>query len=1176
MRIRSLEITGFKSFADRTKLVFDEGISAIVGPNGCGKSNIVDAIRWVMGEQNPRHLRGRSMEDIIFAGSESRPPVGMAEVVMLLDNSSGRAPAVYSGFSEIQIARRLYRSGESEYSINKVQCRLRDVLDFFLDTGIGVRGYTIVEQGQIAAIVSTRAEDRRVIFEEAAGIGKYRMRRREAERKLDATEQNLLRVSDIVGELRRQIGSLERQARKAKRYKELAARVRDLELVVTWEAYRGDDLSLVATEGEYQGLRTSLAALDAQVARSEANQDAERRSHMDREQELQRTNEQLYALRSEIQSLESRLEYERREREGLLRLAGEREVEVGELETQLVTNEALLHEALQESARLDERLESERTQLTEREGGQRELQERMSALQGRQEAMQARLVDLSAEAATRVSRGDALEERRVELELRLRQNEEPLEAKTLEVRSFREQELELETRLREALAEKDDLGRRLADVLRTHQQAGAEVETLRNQVASVREQVQQVSTRLEALREAEQLESSRVSEALERLPAERRRQVHGILSDVLRVESGLELALEAVLAGRLDAVLVEDPKSALELLAWLRKETAPRATLLSVAPAEGAGERGFVPLGRPLLDFVSPAPKFQPLVQRLLRDVYLVDDLALAVERFGVQDPPAVFVTREGEILDRTGAFMGGGGVPAGALSRPAELRQLESQLQQLAQRSDEIERASAAGATRALELADEVENTRNRHHTAELAVVNLERDLERMRERGKEASEFVQAHRELKQQLNAQTERVARECEQLEERAVVITRERSEFERTREELSEEIGILSRELERAERRLVQYRVELAGLGARREQLRETQTRVQAAVTEGRDWLTRRRDEVSTARERAALLARSVSEASQLVAQRIREEESVRASQESLRESFEGSRRGLESAETAVRAAAREREATREKLSSSELAVQEGRLRRDQLLERILERYSVDLRSYQPPEEHLAGDAAAREAELSKLRESLQSLGDVHLGAIEEYEEVSERARYLGEQKADLELSIERLRNAIARINRTSRARFRETFEAVNREFERIFPRLFNGGRARLSLTDAEDVLEAGIEITAQPPGKKLQNVNLLSGGEKALTAIALLMSVFVVHPSPFFLLDEVDAALDDANVGRFNELLLEMAKISQFLLITHNKGTIEVADTLFGVTMQSPGLSKLVTVDLVD
>ena len=1174
MRIRSLEISGFKSFVDRTVLAFDEGISAIVGPNGCGKSNVVDAIRWVMGEQNPRHLRGRAMDDIIFAGTESRAAVGMAQVILTLDNARGRAPAAYAGFGEIQIARCLYRSGESEYLINKVPCRLRDVLDFFLDTGVGVRGYTIVEQGQIAAIVSTRPEDRRIIFEEAAGIGKYRARRRETERKLAATEQNLLRVNDIVGELRRQISSLERQARKAKRYKEVSARVRDLELVVTWESFKGDADRLAQAQNEHDTLRASVVASDAEVARADANQEAERRRHLDGEQSLQQASEQLYALRSEIQALESRVEYERREREGLLRLAGERETEVQELESQLGANDVALAQALEESSCLEERLQTEQAQLAEREAVQRELSERMAGLQGRREALQARLVELSAESGTLESRGEALEERLRDLELRLRQNEEPLEARTLEVEALQQDERTLDTRLREALSEKDDLGRHLADLLRSHAQAGTQLEQLREEGSSARERVQQVSTRLETLREAEKLEAARLRQLLERLPKEQRQRVHGILSDVLRVESGLEPALEAVLAGRLDAVLVEDPESALELLRWFREEASGRTTLLSLSPA-GSGERGFVPLGRPLLEFVQVASPCRALVERLLCDVYLVEDLAAPVQRFGVEDPKAVFVTRDGELLDRSGSITGGRRMPPGSLARPAEIQQLERELEQLEQRSAELERATTGEIQRVAELAGEIENTRNRHHTAELAVVNLERDLERMRERGKEAIEFVQEHRGLRQQLGGQLERVASDRTQLEERAVVIVRERAETERAREDLAGEIASLTRELERSERRLVQYRVELAEVTARREQLGETEARLHNSVGEGRDWLRRRREEVRSARERAEHLARSTGEASTLLGQKIREEEGVRTGQESLRDGYETSRQQLEGVESAVRVATREREAAREKLGTSELAVQEARMRRDQLVERILERYGIDLASYEPPADHLAGDPDARQSELERLRTSLQSLGDVHLGAIEEYEEVAERARYLGEQKSDLELSIERLRNAIARINRTSRARFRETFEKVNAEFQRIYPRLFSGGRAHLSLTEVEDVLEAGIEISAQPPGKKLQNVNLLSGGEKSLTAIALLMAVFVVHPSPFFLLDEVDAALDDANVGRFNELLKEMSEISQFLLITHNKGTIEIADKLYGVTMQSPGLSKLVTVDLV-
>jgi chromosome segregation protein len=1174
LRIRSLEITGFKSFADRTVMAFDHGISAIVGPNGCGKSNVVDAVRWVMGEQNPRHLRGRLMEDIIFGGTESRPAVGMAEVVLTFDNSDGRASAAYAGFTEIQIARRLYRSGESEYLINKVPCRLRDVLDFFLDTGVGVRGYTIVEQGQIAAIVSNRPTDRRVIFEEAAGIGKYRQRRQETERKLLATEQNLLRVTDIIGELRRQISSLERQARKARRYKELSAKVRDLELVVTWEEYQADAGRLEEVEREHNNLLAGVVAIDAQIARTEANLEAEQHHHLDREKELQNTSEALYSIRSEIHSLENRLEYERREREGLVRLADERQNEVEELETQLSANSSALTEVVEELSCLDERQETERSQLGAREQALGEETDRVAAMQGRREAMQAQLANLSAESATLESRAEAFGERRRELELRLRQTDETLDGKAVEFEALRQDELAIETRLRGALAEKDDLGRSLGDVLRANQQSGAALEKLRSDLVSHREKLQQTATRLESLQEADREGSSRLSEILKKMAPERRQRVRGILSDVLRVQEGFEAAVEAVLGERLEAVLVDDSTSALDLLAWLGKEALGRATLLPVLPgAEDA--RGFVPLGRPLLDVVRPAEHFRPLAQRLLRDVYLVDDLADPIARFGIQDPLAVFVTPGGEVLDRSGALTGGMRAPPGPVSRSSEIRRLEQELQVLQSRSSELEAATAAEAQRLAELGTEVENTRNRHHTAELAVVNLEKDLERIRERAKEAVEYLESQRQLKEQLGSQIERVTHESAEVASRVDVIAQERSEVGSRHEEVSAEAADLGREVDKLERRLVQYRIELAELGARREQLRETEERLRNAVREGREWLSRRREEIQGARDRSAELGRSTEEAALLLQRKIEEEEGIRQTQERLREGYEVSQRKVDEAQAGVRAAVSARDATREKLSSSELALQEARLRRNQVVERILERYGIDLASYRPPPEHLTGESDSRQAELTRIRSSLDSLGDVHLGAIEEYEEVSERYRYLGEQKADLEISIERLRNAIARINRTSRARFRETFAQVNEQFQKVFPRFFNGGRAHLALTEGEEVLEAGIEITAQPPGKKLQNLNLLSGGEKALTALALLVAVFIVKPSPFFLLDEVDAALDDANVDRFSELLREMANSSQFLVITHNKGTIQVADTLFGVTMEEPGLSKLVTVDLV-
>jgi chromosome segregation protein len=748
LRIRTLEISGFKSFADRAVLAFEPGISAIVGPNGCGKSNVVDAIRWVMGEHNPRQLRGREMEDLIFSGTETKPAVGMAEVILTLDAADGRVPAAYAGFPEIQVARRLYRDGESEYLINRVPVRRRDVTDFFLDTGIGTRGYTIVEQGHIATIVSTKPEERRTIIEEAAGIGKYRARRRETESKLRSTEQNLLRVRDVLGELNRQIGSLDRQARKAARYKELSAQVRDLELSVAREEFDGHAESVARAEAELERARAELVALDARVASAESRLEARRRAHLDAERELGDSSERLYAVRSEIQALESRLEYERREREGLLELAAEREREGAELAERLQGRNAELQEAIQALAFAEERLEREQGELGSREAELRERTRSLSELTGRREATQTRLAEFGAERATLESRAEALEERRTGLESRLRQQDEALEQSSAEADALRQEEGGLAMRLRSSLAKQDDLSRGLAASLRAHEAAVADLERLRGERLAAVEALQRAAARLDSLREAERLEAERAAATLEDLPDAQRKRVRGRLSDVIRIEGGLERALEAALAQRLDALLVPDAASALGLLEWLRRAGAGRATVLAGAEDSDLPRSGMVPLGRPLLEAVSAKPPFEPLVRRLLRDVYLVDGLGEAVERYGLADPPAVFVTRDGEILDRGGALTGGEVSPPGALSRAGEIRRLEAEREELEATGLRLADSERRAAAHAAEVASEIENARSRRHTAELAVLHLEKDLERARERAKGAEESAEEHR--------------------------------------------------------------------------------------------------------------------------------------------------------------------------------------------------------------------------------------------------------------------------------------------------------------------------------------------------------------------------------------------------------------------------------------------
>ncbi|HXZ86161.1 MAG TPA: AAA family ATPase, partial [Myxococcota bacterium] len=829
-------------------------------------------------------------------------------------------------------------------------------------------------------------------------------------------------------------------------------------------------------------------------------------------------------------------------------------------------------------ARLSElalRVEADEDELARRDGELREHAERLAAAQGRREALHARLVELSGDEAGVQALGDRLEERRGELELRLREREEEIESSAQEVEELRRGESGLEGRLRLGLAERDDHGRALAELLRTHERTREQERELARALEQARQRLQVAGAQLESVQEIERREATRAAALLEQLPEAERGRVRGWLSASLRSADGLEAAVEAVLASRLEGLLVDDADTALMLLRQIRDERIGRATVLPLRVGPESASTGFVPLGRPLADFVTAEGDAAPLLLRLLRDVYLVDDLAQAVHRFGAEHPPATFVTRAGELLDRSGALTGGSGAPPGALTRAGEIRRLSALVAELEPRCAALQAELASATARLESLAREIENARSRRHTAELAVVNVEKDLERMRERGKAAHDSLELSLGDKRGLLDQLESVADERARALVRRDEIARERARCETARGELQLQLQSLGRELERVEQRVVQARIELAELGARRDQETQARDRLHAAIAEGRERSERRREEVRAARERAAELARSADEAQLELDGEIRREEAQRQRQVALREEYEASARAVESLEVEVRAATREREALRERLAAQELYVHDARMRLEQLLAGIRERYEVELPSYAPVSPP-AGTPEEREAELERVRQALRSLGEVHLGAIEEYEEVSERCRYLDEQKSDLELSIERLRGAIARINRTSRERFRETFDAVDKVFQTVFPKMFEGGRAHLALTENEDVLEAGIEIIAQPPGKKLQNVNLLSGGEKSLTAMALLLAVFTVKPSPFFLLDEVDAALDDANAGRFNELLREMSKTSQFLMITHNKQSIEIADALFGVTMQERGLSKLVTVDLVE
>jgi chromosome segregation protein len=834
-----------------------------------------------------------------------------------------------------------------------------------------------------------------------------------------------------------------------------------------------------------------------------------------------------------------------------------------------------------------------------------------------------------------------LEERHAALDARMRSAEEGLALGQNEANRAETERRALEEGLRNLLAERDRLMAMVRKGLEGHERAGSAARAAADRLREAREAREVRRARLASLRELVERRED-LGEGVRHLlgqgeEAGRRYGVRGLLRDLVEVDREFEPAAEAVLGERAGALVVEEAGGAVAALEALRAARAGSGVFLAL-PEPEPESHGFVPLGSPLLDRVRPRPGYEALARALLGGAYLVESLREVLDVYARGRIPATFVTRAGDLLAPGGLVRGGGAdSPAGPLSRAGEIRELEREVAELELRVGACEAESRGADAALVRASDELENLRNRHHTAALAVANHEKDLERTRERAKALGEAQEGRQSERSEILAEDEAVVVERDRLNARLAELRRERAQRQRDLDGLVLRIGAAGRDATRLETAAAERRVEHAGRADRRDRLRAAFERADGAARESREWIARREQEVASAEARREELAGVIEASQALLEDRLRREEAARASGDARRDRYEEVLAAVNAAEAGIRELRGEMDGRRERMGEVDLRLRESELRVAHLEQSVRERWEVELAGWTLPpleaaveaggaeaglpeaaearepgaaadaagaeagaggEEDAAGEGEAddaprdavrearRNAELARLprrereerleqtRRALSSLGDVNLGAIEEHEELSERFRFLSEQKADLDRTIASLQDGIARINRVSRKRFRETFEAVAKRFAENFPRLFSGGKASLSLTETEDVLEAGVEIMAMPPGKRLQNVNLLSGGEKTLTAIALLVAVFQVRPAPFFLLDEVDAALDDANVGRFNEIVRELAGESQFVLITHNKRTIEVADVLYGVTMERKGVSKLVAVEL--
>src|SRR5437870_240719 len=1096
MRIKRIELNGFKSFLERTVLELPLGVTAIVGPNGCGKSNIVDAIRWVLGEQSPKHLRGEAMEDVIFTGNGESGPLGMAEVTLLLerderdlerptaagdgDGVEEGLPAALAEASEIAVTRRYFRSGESEYFINRMPCRLKDITELFLGTGIGTKAYAIIEQGRVEQLVNAKPEEVRLFIEEAAGTTRFRSRKLAAERKMERTRENLVRVEDVLRELERQMASLERQARRAEEYHRIKDGLRALDLRVLAARQR-------AWSDEMRTLGERLAAVREEEARL---QEAIRRARSATTEARARRSsdeERLRICDAEIAEHRLRAGEARTLAAALATRETELRMRTADAEREVAALQLRLDDLETESTGLDAALERAATEATEAESRRLDAEARLGALEAEGppleqtlESLKDAVVEASAEEARLHNLADVLRQRHEDLEGRRRKIEderrllgERLRANAHDTETAREAIASCQRDLGGLAAEREALTARRVEL------AGEEA-TRRAALEAAREAARRAGSRADSLRELQSRHEGCKRGAAGLLAREP--GTAALLASVLRVPAALERAVAAALGARLGHIVVPDTPSALAAVAWLRDSLAGSATVLPRDAERRAAV--IVPAGRRLLDQIDVDPQHWALAEALLGQVLLAENLDQALELWRAASHPVTVVT------------------PAGEGSDTLEVEALEAS--GLAGEGGHVaEEIAALGARR--ERAAQTLADRRRDLADRQQALTAWRETHVVAERARtDAAVRVAAAAERRRSFETATARSRAAVVDVHERLASLTQRAAEAARGAEAAAAEGGASETARAAAEERA-------AALTLERDRLRQAIAEADTALT----------------------------------------------------------------SDDAAEAGSRERlDALAQDRAGADVTLAERRLGLEHLAAQLAERYGLGLDALADVVVEYDGQDAERADHAEALRARLARLGDVNPAAAGELEELRTRREFLVAQRTDLESSLDDLRRTIAKLNRTSRQRFEETFTAANEKLAEVFPKLFPNGKAQLELVPPEEGGEPGIEIVVQPAGKKLQSLSLLSGGEKALTATALILSLFLIRPTPFCLLDEVDAPLDEANIGRFNQLVREMAETSQFVLITHNRRTMEVADTLYGITMERAGISKVVAVRL--
>ncbi|PIU40832.1 MAG: chromosome segregation protein SMC [Candidatus Omnitrophica bacterium CG07_land_8_20_14_0_80_42_15] len=1179
MYFKKLELIGFKSFAEKTKLHFEPGVTAIVGPNGCGKSNISDSIKWVFGEQSPKSLRASRMEDVIFNGTDKKEPVNMAEVSITFSNESKILPIEYD---EVVITRRLFRSGESEYLLNKMPVRLKDIQELLMGTGIGTESYSIIEQGQIDLILSSKPEERRYIFEEASGITRYKSKKKEALSKLEQTENNLLRVNDIIEEVRRHISSIERQAKKAEKYKQEFENLKTLDT----------KFSLF----NYKNLKNEEKIISVEIGdlKNKGNEFNIRIAHLN--EVIEKLRFDMSVLSEKFSSLQNRLfEISSTTDKNSHKLAVNKE-RVAELEQSKIT--------------LTEELQKGGARRIEFESSLKLLRDRVTNFTSDKNAKQA-LIDEKEKEHTTFSK---------EIEIH---HKEIADSKSQTVENFARQSkfnnelarlsTEMQgqsTRLKRLRMEKEKVrgeldlvgaefshidgeAKNISDTLsglnreKGSKQEGAssrraKIETLNKEIAESQKETNLLKSRLQLLEELVQNYEGFDKGTRHILETKKKgdfSNLEGPLCNVIDVDENLETVMEIALGEELQSFIVRSRREAQDILSYLKDNNLGRVSVIVMEdlPRINSTSQGRVQSLKPLSEIIKAKSGYDNVLQYLLRDIYVADNSQIGFDAIDRLEPQARIITNRGELIQK-GKISGGAArrnSDVSIIGRDRKIKEIRAKIEEFDRKLTKLTEVLESEKL-ALSAADrEIADLDDRIRREEIRLANIatrkqavETHLNRLKDENNILETETEEIKTLLVEFTGRQENMKNELKTTEDEKgrlenLIITVQSSIEKKTK--LREDLLI----------ELTRYRTEMASLDREEKNLVENLSREETGFFELSTSIDIKKKQLVDGSQKVEELR---VENNTLESENTRngsEKEGLEKEVETLRNEKARFMEEISKEEQGMQEEKSSSEKSRESLHSLEMKKAELSYQQNTLKERVSQSYKVNLDELQLSLDE-SFDVEEIQRNIDEMKVRLEKMGTVNLVAIEEHQELQERFNFLTHQQQDLLTAKDSLMKAIQKINKTTRALFLETFTKIQNEFKSFFRLLFGGGQAELVLLDENDILESGVEIVVRPPGKKLQNISLLSGGEKTLTAIALLFAIFKVKPSPFCVLDEMDAALDESNVGRFSNVLKDFIKTSQFIMITHNKKTIELASVMYGITMEESGVSKIVSVKFSD